>query len=84
MKRVHTVLASTLLGLIALSSAYAADGAAKADGPVAQACSADVEKLCPGTTPGDGRIKACIRKNHSKLSDGCKEALKAQRKSKGK
>lgn len=79
MKLAHTLLTATLLGLFALSSALAAEGTGKADGPVAQACRQELQTLCPDVEPGDGRLKACVRKNHSKLSDACKDALKAQR-----
>ena len=80
MKLVRTLITSSLLGLVTLPVAFAADGSAKAGGPVAQACRQDIQTLCPDTKPGDGRLKACIRKNHSKLSEPCKDALKAKRK----
>ena len=40
-----------------------------------QACSADVQTVCPNVQPGGGRIKACFKQNFAKLSDGCKKAL---------
>ena len=40
-----------------------------------RACSGDLEKLCSGIEPGDGRIKACIQGKVSELSTPCKEAL---------
>ncbi|WP_372525937.1 hypothetical protein [Piscinibacter sp.] len=80
MKLTQTLAALSLFGVIAVSSAFAADEAApRVGGPVAEACRQDVQTLCAGAKPGDGRIKACMRENRAKLSDGCKAALKAQR-----
>ena len=80
MKTTQTLAALSLFAFVAMSSAFAADGAANAaDGPVVEACRQDVQTLCPGVQPGDGRIKACMKSNRRKLSDGCKGALKAQR-----
>ena len=60
-------------------------GAHAADAPpaaVVDACKADVEKLCPGVQPGEGRIAACLKGKHRQMSDGCKAAIKEQRKNK--
>ncbi|HTO97162.1 MAG TPA: cysteine rich repeat-containing protein [Myxococcales bacterium] len=38
----------------------------------AQACQADVEKLCPGTKPGPER-HACMQQHKDEVSPGCKE-----------
>ena len=76
--RIQT-LAATLL--LAFGAAHAADAPAAA---VVEACKADVEKLCPGVQPGEGRIAACLKGKHRQLSDGCKTAIKEQRKNKGK
>ena len=80
MKFTRHLITASLLGLAALSSTLAAEGTSKASGLVAQACHQDMQTLCPDTKPGDGRIRACMRKNHAKLSDGCKEAFKEKRK----
>lgn len=40
------------------------------------ACGKDVATLCPGVQPGGGRIAACFKENLSKLSEGCRTALK--------
>lgn len=39
------------------------------------ACRADVDRLCPGVQPGDGRIMACLKQNQAELSSDCKDAL---------
>lgn len=42
---------------------------------VIRACAGDVEKLCPSVMPGEGRIKACMKENMSKLSAGCVDTM---------
>ena len=68
----YAVLVLAALGL----SATAALGAnpASSGGPRA-ACKADVEKLCAGVQPGNGRIAACLRENEAQVSPACKEAI---------
>ena len=39
------------------------------------ACKADYDKFCAGTTPGGGRVVACLTKQQSQLSDACKKVL---------
>lgn len=78
----HALTAFAALAFVAATAwapARAADTPAAAAGPVVEACKKDVETLCPGVQPGDGRIAACMKENRRKLSDGCKAALKAQR-----
>jgi len=43
------------------------------------ACKADYDKYCAGTTPGGGRIIACLNKQRYALSDACKKVLDAQK-----
>ncbi len=80
MKLTKTLGTFSLLGILAISSAFAADATTRqGGGPIAEACRQDVQTLCPGSKPGDGSLKACMRQNHAKVSDGCKAAVKAQR-----
>lgn len=80
MKLTTTLGTFALLGLVAVSSAFAADASTPAKGgAVAEACRQDVQTLCPEAKPGDGHIKACLKANRAKLSDGCKAAIKARR-----
>jgi hypothetical protein len=69
-------LAQTLAFSIVLAFAgqplLAQDRAALRD-----ACGKDVATLCPGVQPGGGRIAACFKENLTKLSEGCRTALKA-------
>ena len=46
---------------------------------VMEACKHDVQTLCAGIAPGEGRIKACLKTNHQSLSPGCKEAIRERR-----
>ncbi|MEO8152927.1 MAG: cysteine rich repeat-containing protein [Rhizobacter sp.] len=73
----HAFSALSVLALMSATTAFAADAAA--GGPMIEACKQDVQTLCPGVQPGEGRIKHCMAKNRAKLSDGCKAALREQR-----
>jgi hypothetical protein len=44
------------------------------------ACKTDYNKYCSGTTPGGGRIIACLDKQHDALSEACRKVLDAQKK----
>ena len=46
------------------------------------ACMGDYEKFCKGTTPGDGRIIACLARSNDKLTPACKKVLADDRKNK--
>jgi hypothetical protein len=65
------------LSAIALAFALAAAGAAQAQpaGGVMQACSADLQKVCPDAKPGGGAIRSCMRAHFKELSEGCKSAI---------
>jgi hypothetical protein len=39
------------------------------------ACMGDYEKFCKGTTPGGGRIIACLSKSSDKLTPACRKVL---------
>jgi len=45
------------------------------------ACKADYDKFCAGTSPGGGRVVACLTKQQNQLSDACRKVL-ANRKAK--
>lgn len=50
---------------------------------IQQACAGDMQSLCPGMRPGDGKLGACIRENRAKLSRPCGDALAAMRAARG-
>jgi Cysteine rich repeat len=69
---------TTLLqGALALLLAAFASAGLAADAPAAQACQADVRKLCPGARPGGGRVLGCLKEREAELSADCKAALPA-------
>ena len=39
------------------------------------ACLKDAKALCPGVTPGGGKIRDCLKTNIKGLSDECKDVL---------
>jgi hypothetical protein len=43
---------------------------------VANECSSDLEKYCSGVEVGGGRVLDCMKKNESKLTSRCSEAIK--------
>ena len=38
-------------------------------------CASDVNKLCTGIQPGEGRIKACIKSHLTELSPTCEDRV---------
>ena len=55
--------------LLAPAGAIAQQGAAH------RACAEDLDKICAGVQPGDGRIMACVREHFGQLSAPCQNAL---------
>jgi len=51
----------------------AAPSPSRADEPVQDPCTADVERLCPDVQPGSNRVLACLREHEAKLSGACRE-----------
>jgi hypothetical protein len=49
---------------------------------LAAACRADVARLCPGLSPGGGRIARCLKEHAEELSAPCKQAI-ADRRARG-
>lgn len=63
-----------LIVLIAVSLGIAAPGLAQT-GPVAKACAADIQKLCPNKGHGQGQTRQCLEDNRDKVSAACRQAL---------
>jgi Cysteine rich repeat len=42
---------------------------------IARACASDIERLCAGVPPGEGRIKACMKAHITELSAPCFDTL---------
>jgi hypothetical protein len=66
-----TKLAWLLTLVLGSCLSASADDALLRDFRVIRACAGDVEKLCAGVMPGDGRIKACMKQHFAELSPGC-------------
>jgi hypothetical protein len=47
-------------------------------------CKADVERLCKGIRPGEGRLLKCLKTHEDSLSVGCAKELKALKTETGK
>jgi hypothetical protein len=67
-----------MLRAILIAAALCTSGAAFSQELTAEqrsACMGDYEKFCKGTTPGGGRIIACLAKSSDKLTPACKKVL---------
>ena len=56
--------------VLAASASWAQDART-----IAHACAGDIERLCAGVPPGEGRIKACIKAHVMELSAPCFDTL---------
>lgn len=74
----RTVLTALAFGVLTLS----VTNAQAQDFTAAQraACKTDYEQFCKGTTPGGGRVLACLSKQNGKLSDACKKVVAESKK----
>lgn len=76
------LISALLLSLIATSSPGFAQTANAAD-PLSY-CKSDVARLCPGISPGGGRLLGCLKQHENEVSVGCAKALKAVKTKMGK
>lgn len=71
-----------IIGALAVLSFFAMSALAaetpNRGGPGGGPCKQDVQSLCPGVKPGEGRIAACLKANREKVSGSCKAAIKAR------
>ena len=63
------------LAVAALACAAFATIAHAQQGPVAQACTAEIAKYCAGLGHGNRQTRTCLEKNKAKVSAGCRNAL---------
>lgn len=66
------------IALIATTTLWAALASAQQGATaqqIARACAGDIERLCRGVPPGEGRIKACIKAHITELSAPCFDTL---------
>lgn len=57
--------------LLTASAAFAQQAPPVSQRQIAMACAGDIDRLCPGVPPGQGRIKACMKQHISQLSAQC-------------
>ncbi|HSD11667.1 MAG TPA: cysteine rich repeat-containing protein [Candidatus Binatia bacterium] len=50
-------------------------GAAQRRQGLLAACKPDLDKHCKGIEPGGGRLRDCLQKHQSELSDACKKVM---------
>jgi len=65
------------LALAALLSTFSVPQAVKAQGGALAACKADAERICPGVTPGGGKLIGCLKQHENDVTIGCAKELKA-------
>ena len=61
--------------VVALAFAVLPSQAAEPQQAIVRACAADVDRLCAGVPPGEGRIKACMKAHITELSAPCFDTL---------
>jgi Cysteine rich repeat len=47
-------------------------------------CKQDAARLCPGVTPGGGKLLGCLKQHENEVSVGCAKELKAVKTKMGK
>jgi hypothetical protein len=65
----------SILALALASSLVSANAALAQQSDLATYCKADIERLCKGVPPGDGRLMACLKAHSKQMSVGCAQAL---------
>ena len=65
------------LALAALLITFSGPQAAKAQRGALAACKADAERICPGVTPGGGKLIGCLKQHENYVTIGCAKELKA-------
>lgn len=78
----HKLTAASLLSL-AVISVTGPTQKAEAANPLAY-CKADVARLCPGISPGGGKLVGCLKQHENEVGVGCAKALKAVKTKMGK
>lgn len=65
----------SIVALALVSTALAGGQASAQQNDVMTYCKADIERLCKGVQPGEGRLMACLQTHSKQMSVGCAQAL---------
>jgi hypothetical protein len=79
----HKPTAALIISLAAAISVSGSAQTAKAASPMGY-CKSDIARLCPGISPGGGKLVACLKQHENEVSVGCAKALKAAKTKMGK
>ena len=73
MRRIGFSLAAS--AILLAQGAFAQQPPPVSSQQIARACAGDIERLCPGVPPGEGRIKACMKEHITQVSAPCFDTL---------
>jgi len=76
-ERVGIFAGAALAAFLSITTLGRADTVSYADAvtTLAKGCGSDIKRFCNGQNLGNGRIKACLEKNASKVSPTCTSTL---------
>jgi len=66
-----------LIATALFSLAMILPGLAQTANPLVTYCKTDAARLCPGVSPGGGRVIGCLRQHENEISVSCAKALQA-------
>jgi hypothetical protein len=78
---VRQLMTASLLSLSVIQLTWSAH--AQGAGPLAY-CKEDAARLCPGVSPGGGKLIGCLKQHQNEVSVGCAKELKAVKSKMGK
>ncbi|MFG1463629.1 cysteine rich repeat-containing protein [Xanthobacter sp. DSM 24535] len=67
--------------LALVSTIVFASAASAQQSDLATYCKADIQRLCKGVPPGEGRLMTCLKAHSKEMSVGCAQALQKMKKS---
>jgi hypothetical protein len=73
MKRIGYAVCALILLIAPIASAQQPPVPSRME--IMRACAGDVDRLCPGVPPGQGRLTACMKEHVSRLSAPCFDTL---------
>lgn len=73
-----------LLAAAAIVFAMSGAHAVAQDSDLIKYCKSDIDRLCKGVKPGDGRLLGCLKSHQKEMTVGCAQALQKIQKKAGK